>query len=148
MRRGAWISCLSYYDNHECCTAYLEFDSFGNLVRIFSQHIGGRCFASFLQHRLKKMPRAERSTNYTSAGTRPADARGRSLAGMDGIAARYSTAISLTLAPTTSDIRKARRTAIRAKVVNACNECKTSRFTSFTSYLHMILSHVLQTRTI
>jgi hypothetical protein len=84
------------------------------------------------------MHNAEHGIDYTT-GTRP-DASGRSVSGMDGIAARYYSAVGLTLAPTTSDIRKARRTAIRARVVTACNECKTSRFTDKT-YLGRRISH-------
>jgi hypothetical protein len=56
------------------------------------------------------------------------DGRARSLAGIHGIAARPAhTPAVLAVAPTTSDIRKARQMAARTRALTACNACKTAR---------------------
>jgi hypothetical protein len=58
------------------------------------------------------------------------EVRVRSLSGMDGIAARHTTpqASIHAVAPTSADIRKAWRSATRARAVTACKECKKARY--------------------
>ena len=63
------------------------------------------------------------------------DGRARSLAGIHGIAARpaHPPAV-LAVAPTTSDIRKARQMAARTRALSACNGCKTARYHAPTNH--------------
>ena len=57
------------------------------------------------------------------------ESRIRSVSGIDGLAARrVQTSSFFAVAPSTLDIRKARRAAIRAKTVNACDGCKVARY--------------------
>jgi hypothetical protein len=57
--------------------------------------------------------------------------RPRSLSGIDGIASRPTpkkAISSIAIAPSTSDIRKARQTAVRRRASESCFACKASRF--------------------
>jgi hypothetical protein len=78
----------------------------------------------------------DHGTTSSSGNTNPRpEIRVRSLSGMDGIAARHTTqqASAHALLPTTADIRKAWRSATRARAVAACNECKRARCVRFHS---------------
>ena len=56
------------------------------------------------------------------------EGRVRSVSGIDGLAARYvQSSASWSVAPSTLDIRKARRAASRARTMNACDGCKAAR---------------------
>eukprot|EP00291_Cryptomonas_curvata_P001407 CAMPEP_0172197504 /NCGR_PEP_ID=MMETSP1050-20130122/27505_1 /TAXON_ID=233186 /ORGANISM="Cryptomonas curvata, Strain CCAP979/52" /LENGTH=117 /DNA_ID=CAMNT_0012874095 /DNA_START=394 /DNA_END=744 /DNA_ORIENTATION=- len=66
-------------------------------------------------------------TSASSTVSRP-EVRVRSLSGMSGIAVRHSTRqASPHVLPTTSDIQKAWRSAIRARAVTACKKCRKAR---------------------
>jgi hypothetical protein len=76
----------------------------------------------------------DHGTPSSSGNTNPRpEIRIRSLSGMDGIAARHTTQQASALLPTTADIRKAWRSATRARAVAACNECKRARCVRFHS---------------
>ena len=66
------------------------------------------------------------------------DARVRSVAGIDGIAAGPPQRNpSLSVAPSTMDIRKARRAATRIRAMAACEACKASRCASTNSLVQL-----------
>ena len=66
------------------------------------------------------------------------DARVRSVSGIDGIAAGPPQRNpSLSVAPSTMDIRKARRAATRIRAMAACEACKASRCASTNSLVQL-----------
>ena len=66
------------------------------------------------------------------------DARVRSVSGIDGIAAGPTQRNpSLNVAPSTMDIRKARRAATRIRAMAACEACKASRCASTNSLVQL-----------
>ncbi len=76
------------------------------------------------------------------------DGRARSLAGIHGLAARpaaHPPAV-LAVAPTTSDIRKARQLAARTRALAACNACKTARYSKLPASL--LISLLLARRSV
>ena len=64
--------------------------------------------------------------------TKGAAVRIRSVAGIDGLAARYvQSTSSIAAVPSSLDIRKARRTAKRARTMGACEGCQAARYLKY-----------------